>query len=429
MALAKVVVIGAGPMGLAVAYQALQDGHEVDVVEASQEPGGMAGHFDFGGISIERFYHFVCRADVPTVTLLRELGIADKLRWKPTSMGFFFEGRLNRWGDPLALLSVPKIPLITKLRYGLFVLVCSRKKKWPQLETKSAKEWITAWCGEDGYKRFWETLLQYKFYEYADSISAAWIWTRIKRVGSSRKSIMQEELGYLEGGSRTLIDELVAAIEANSGHIHLGSAAQQIVVANDSVVGVQTKTAYFAADHVISTIPTPNISRLLPDLPEEWRAKYEALKTIGICCVVLKLKRSVSPHFWINLGQTDHEIPGVIEFSNLRDVGTVIVYVPYYMPITNRKFSWTDDELVQDAFRCLVELNPNLLPEDLIDARVARLRDAQPICDVGFAAKIPPVQTGIRGLQIADTCFYYPEDRGIAESVRLGRDMARAIPS
>ena len=153
------------------------------------------------------------------------------------------------------------------------------------------------------------------------------------------------------------------------------------------------------------------------------------LKTIGICCVVFKLKRSVIPHFWINLGQTDHEIPGVIEFSNLRDVGTVIVYVPYYMPITNRKFSWTDDELIKDAFGCLVELNPDLLPEDLIDAKVTRLRDAQPICDVGFAAKIPPVQTAIRGLQIADTCFYYQEDRGIAGSVRLGRDMARAIPS
>jgi protoporphyrinogen oxidase len=429
MALAKVVVIGAGPMGLAVAYQALQDGHQVDVLEASQEPGGMAGHFDFGGISIERFYHFVCHADTATVTLLRELGIAGKLRWKPTSMGFFSDGRLNRWGDPLALLSFPKIPLTAKLRYGLFVLVCSRKKSWPQLETKSAKEWITAWCGKEGYKRFWETLLQYKFYEYADSISAAWIWTRIKRVGSSRKSIMQEELGYLEGGSKTLIDGLVTAIEANGGRIHLRSPAQQIVLADGTVAGVQTKSAYFTADHVISTIPMPNIPRLLPDMPEAWRARYEALKTIGICCVVFKLKRSVSPHFWINLGQTNHEIPGVIEFSNLRDVGTVIVYVPYYMPTTNRKFCWTDDELIRDAFGCLVELNPDLAPDDLIDARVARLRDAQPICDVGFAAKIPPVQTGIKGLQIADTCFYYPEDRGIAESVRLGRDMARAISS
>jgi len=99
------------------------------------------------------------------------------------------------------------------------------------------------------------------------------------------------------------------------------------------------------------------------------------------------------------------------------------------MPTTNQKFSWTDDELIRDAFGCLVELNPDLAPDDRIDARVTRLRDAQPICDAGFAAKIPPVQTGIQGHQIADTCFYYPEDRGIAESVRLGRDMARAISS
>jgi len=38
---------------------------------------------------------------------------------------------------------------------------------------------------------------------------------------------------------------------------------------------------------------------------------------------------------------------------------------------------------------------------------------------------LPPVQTAIAGLQIADTHFYYPEERGIAESIRLGRQMAK----
>ena len=99
------------------------------------------------------------------------------------------------------------------------------------------------------------------------------------------------------------------------------------------------------------------------------------------------------------------------------------------MPTTIEEFSWTDDALIRDAFARLVELNPDLAPDDRIDARVARLRDAQPICDLGFAAKIPPVQTGIKGLRIAHIWFYYPEDRGIAESVRLGREMARAISS
>ena len=62
--------------------------------------------------------------------------------------------------------------------------------------------------------------------------------------------------------------------------------------------------------------------------------------------------------------------------------------------------------------------------DDIIATHVARLRHAQPICEPGFAAKIPPIQTPIESLQIADTCFYYPEDRGISESVRIACEMA-----
>ena len=35
----------------------------------------------------------------------------------------------------------------------------------------------------------WRPLFDLKFYEFADNISAAWLWTRIKRVGTSRKSL------------------------------------------------------------------------------------------------------------------------------------------------------------------------------------------------------------------------------------------------
>ena len=73
-------------MGLAAAFQALQDGHDVQVLEAAPEPGGMAAHFDLAGLSIERFYHFVCKTDQPTFELMRDLGIADKLRWRVTTM-------------------------------------------------------------------------------------------------------------------------------------------------------------------------------------------------------------------------------------------------------------------------------------------------------------------------------------------------------
>ena len=120
-------------------------------------------------------------------------------------------------------------------------------------------------------------------------------------------------------------------------------------------------------------------------------------------------------------------IPGLIEFSNLRPTGGTIVYVPYYMPVTNPKWALSDDELIKEAYGCLKLVNPDLTDSDLIDARVGRLTHAQPVCPPGFGAQIPPVQTPIGGLQVADTCFYYPEDRGISESVRYGQMMARAI--
>jgi protoporphyrinogen oxidase len=424
----RVVVIGAGAMGLAAAYRAAKNGHSVDVVEAAPEPGGMAGHFDFAGISIERFYHFVCKGDKPTFALMSELGISDKLHWRKTSMGLYTEGKLHDWGNPIALLKLPILGPIDKLRYALFAFVSVQRNTWPAIEGGSAQEWIEKWCGRTVYLRLWKPLFDYKFYEYADNISATWIWTRIRRIGRSRKNIMQEELGYIEGGSMTLVHALIAGIQKYGGRIHLGQPVQQVTIENLSVTGVQTAKEHFAADYVISTVPTPLVNAMVPDLPPDWKAKYEAIHNVGCICVIFRLKRSVSPHFWVNVSVPGVEIPGFIEFTNLRDVGGgSILYVPFYMPVTNAKFSWTDQQLLDEAFACLQKANPALNGDDVIATKVARMRYGQPICEPNFASKVPPIQTPIANLQIADTCFYYPEDRGIAESVRLGSKMAEVI--
>lgn len=415
-------------MGLAAAYRAALNGHQVHLIEAASDPGGMAGHFDLDGVSIERFYHFVCKTDQPTFDLLNELGIKGAIRWVPTTMGFFNNNRLHAWGDPISLLKLPGMSLIDKLRYGLFAFVCVRRNRWPAIEHESAKQWIVRWCGNSVYERFWKPLFDYKFYEYADNVSAAWIWTRIRRIGRSRKSIMQEELGYIEGGSITLVNALIRAAETHGAQIHLGEPAIRVTVEGGRVTGVQTKTRHLPADAVISTAPTPYISSIIPDLPQSWKDRYDSIHNIGVICVIFKLRSSVTPHFWVNISQPDLEIPGIIEFSNLRKTGDhSIVYVPYYMPVTQPKFSWLDDRLLAEAFACLQRINPMLTRSDIIATKVARLRHGQPICEANFAARIPPVQTPIAGLQVADTCFYYPEDRGVAESLRLGSNMATRI--
>jgi protoporphyrinogen oxidase len=425
--MARVIVIGAGAMGLAAGYHALKRGHQVTVLEAAPEPGGMAAHFDLGGLSIERYYHFICKADRPTFELLDELGLGDRMRWVATSMGYYFDGRLESWGDPVSLLRFPKLSLVEKLRYGAMMFFAVRRRDAGGLEHVSAKDWITRWCGASAYERLWAPLFRLKFYQYADNISAAWIWTRIKRLGTSRRSMLQEELGYIEGGSETLIHALVAAIRKRGGEVRLSIPASRVAVEAGRVTGVVAGAETFPADAVISTVPTPLVPRLAPELPAADLARYGAIANIGVVCVVFRLKRSVSPHFWINISDPRFEIPGIVEFSNLRPTGDTVVYIPYYMPVTHPKFARSDEFFRTEGFGYLKLINPALSESDVIACYVGRLRHAQPVCPPGFAAMLPPVQTAIAGLQIADTCFYYPADRGIAESVRLGKAMAERI--
>ncbi|MQY48148.1 FAD-dependent oxidoreductase [Rhizobiales bacterium RZME27] len=425
--MSRVVVIGAGAMGLAAAHRAADLGHDVDLIEVDSVPGGMAAHFDFGGLSIERFYHFVCKSDDPTFSLMRELGLGDKMRWRPTSMGYFMKGRIHPWGDPFSLLRFPHLSLIAKIRTGLQMFLTTKAKSFASIEHKTARQWLEGGSGREVYNTLWKRLMELKFYELANDVSASWIATRVRRIGNSRRSILQEELGYIEGGSQTLVDALVSAYSAKGGRMHLATSVEKVETENGKVTGVTAGGRFFAADAVISTVPTPLISTMVPDLPEASKAQYDAIKNIGVVCLIFRLKKSISKHFWINIVDDQIEIPGVIEFSNLRPIDDTVVYVPYYMPVTKPKWQWSDQQFIDEAFGYIRKVNPQITESDLIDAKVGRLKYAQPVCEPDFLEMLPPIQTPIEGLQIADTCYYYPEDRGIAESVRYGRMMAETV--
>ena len=93
----RIAVLGAGPMGLAVAYQLARDGHEPVVFEADDRVGGMTAAFDFSGLMIERYYHFHCISDHAFLKILSELGLSHRLHWVETKMGYWFEGQLQPW--------------------------------------------------------------------------------------------------------------------------------------------------------------------------------------------------------------------------------------------------------------------------------------------------------------------------------------------
>ena len=423
----QVAVLGAGPMGLAVAYQLARDGHHPIVFEADDRVGGMTAAFDFSGLSIERYYHFHCTSDHAFLAILDELALADKMHWVVTKMGYWFQGQLQPWGNPIALLKFKGLSLTAKFRYGLHAFLCTKRNDWQPLDHVEATGWIRRWVGKEAYEVLWRRLFDYKFYDYKDNLSAAWIWSRIRRIGRSRYSLFREKLGYLEGGSETLLQAMRADIEAHGGEIRLNSAISKVIIEAGIVRGVEVAGHLIAFDKVLSTIPLPYIPRLIPDLPVDILEHFRSINNIAVVCIIVKLRKALTENFWLNTNDPDMDIPGLVEYSNLRPLDDHIVYVPFYMPGEHPKFTEPDQAFLDKVRRYFKKINPMLCDDDFIDLRASRYRYAQPICEPGYLYKLPPVALPVIGLWVADTSYYYPEDRGISESIEFGRKMAKQV--
>lgn len=425
--MSKFAIIGSGPMGLMAALELLKQDHQVDVYERDDRIGGMSADFDFDGLRIERYYHFICKTDHPLFKLLDELELSDRLHWTDTKMGYYYQGTLHKWGTPFALLGFPHLSLVDKIRYALHVMYTKGIKDWKTLDKENARDWITRWIGPKAYKVMWEKAFALKFFEYQNDLSASWIGTRIKRVALSRRNLFNESMGYLEGGSSVLLEKLADEVRRLGGNILLGQPIEQVTSDGNRATGVRTAGGDQPYDGVVSTAPIQYVPAMVPALPEAFSRQVAAIENIPVACVILKLSQPVSENFWMNISDERISIPGLIEYSNLNPgngPGEHIVYAPYYMPKTHPKWQWTNEQLIDEVISYLPMINPAFKSEWIRATHCHRYEYAQTICPPGFQNMLPPMKTPLQGFFMADTAYYYPEDRSINESIQVGTRLA-----
>ena len=430
----RVVVLGAGVMGLASALDLIEDGHEVTVLEAAPFTGGLAGSFEFGDVRAERFYHFICGGDDVYRKWLRRLGLAERLRWRQTHMGSYHEGRLHAFGSPLSLLRFSPLSFTSRLRYGFHVWSAKRLEDWSTLENVTAKDWLIRGEGKEPYDVIWEPLLRDKFHDATESLSAAWIWSRIRRLASSRDSLFREFLGYLEGGTDVFIETLTQAVEAAGGIIHCDAPADEILLEPGEPVvasGVRTGGTEYPAQAVLSTIPLPILVAIGRNLPEDYRRAAMALDNYGVRCIIVKLSTRLTPYFWINVNDSTHAVCGLIELTNLHPPEAVggyhLVYSPLYASSASLEYQKPSKEVFADTVKAMAAVSPRFDPSLVVDYRVFRAPYAQPVCPVGFTQKLAPLQTPVANLVAADTSHLLPHDRSISDSLALAERLTETL--
>ncbi len=123
------------------------------------------------------------------------------------------------------------------------------------------------------------------------------------------------------------------------------------------------------------------------------------------------------------------DVPCMISISNLNtELEDKVVYLPFYLHINNQKYHEPDINFYNKFLDYAKIINSDFDESWVKDYRVFKYEYAQPVATTGFLSKLPTIRSDERkGFLIADTAYYYPEDRSITESVALGKKLVEMI--
>jgi len=430
-----IAIIGAGATGLSAAFDLSAAGHRVTIIEALDQPGGLACGFRQPGWewSVEKYYHHWFASDVDLLKLADEMGVREKVAFIRPKTVSYWNGAFYPLDSAGAALRFPGLSLPAKIPFGLGMLYLRSRKNGIGLEKFTAYEWARRWMGKAAFEKIWEPLLRGKFGdEYAQKVNMAWLWARI----ASRTP----QLGTYEGGFQAFFDALAELLRQRGAVIRYKTRAERVRwIADKQKWRVElsqpfTITPPLTVDRVLVTTSPKLLTQLAPELPADYLGSLRELKSLGAVVTTLELDRPLSPqkYYWHSLPKNEgFPFLALCEHTNFVPRryfgGSTIVYCGDYLDPAGADFALSDAELENRYIASLTRFNPAFDRSWVKNAWTHRDAYAQPVPFVNHSRNIPPLRTPAPGLFYAGMSHVYPWDRGTNYAVRLGREVAGQI--
>lgn len=451
----RVAVLGAGVAGLTAGYRLAGEGHECDVYERWPGLGGEAATLDVGGGALlERYYHHLFTSDRHMADLCDEIGLEDELESWPSTVAMFAEGALHPFTTPLDLLRFRPMSLPARLRMGLAVVMLQRRHHSVEpFEALTIREWVERNMGAQAYAKVWGPLLRGKFGDRADLISMSWLWSKLQnRRQTKGEEAKQEMLVYPRGSFESISVRLRERIEEHGGRVLIDRPAASLSRDDGGFLVTGGEPDSWRCGHdpreyprlaeperydgVIATVPSDIFEQLLdPGLREavgpDYLGRLGSIEYFAALCMLLELDRRFSPFYWTNVADRDLRFIGLIEHTNLippeRYGGRRFLYVANYLPRDDPLLELDAEELLSVYEPGLRKVNPAFSREWIRGRWLFRDPAAQPVVLPNYRERMPPLDTGVRGLVLANTTQVYPEDRGTNYAVRIADDAVRTL--
>jgi len=403
--------VGGGISGVVAALKLAQSGSfSVTILEKENQIGGLSSSYEWQDLTCDRFYHVILPTDSHLLQFIDALGLKSALYWRETKTGFYGQGRLVSFSSMGDFFRFPFMSIYEKLRLGLGIFYANQLRAPEKLDSISARSWLTRIFGVRTYENIWEPLLRSKFGEARDKVSASLICATIKRLYGTRSAInKQERLGYVHGRYKAVFEAARRRIEEAGGKILTCANVEKVALDRQNgkiVVVANSRSLEF--DKLVLTIPCQETLRIFEDNKEHpyWR-RLGQIEYLGVICLLLVLKRRLSPYYVINLLDRTLPFTGIVESTNVISPASLrnrhLVYLPKYVTKDEPLLNMSDQEIWSLFFEKLCEVFPELRREDILHKKVFREKYVQPVLNVGFLEKLIGFRTPWPGVYLVNS--------------------------
>lgn len=399
----KVIVVGAGIGGLTAGYWLRQRNYDVEILEATERPGGRMVTMERQGDRVDvgaQFYHSSFRYGME---MIKTAGLIDSQRGIKGKIQYTLaDGSTYLYDHRMPYLKL--LGLRGNLQLHRFILryVIFGRHFPPFGIVRDIPEYdntgILDIYGSDAYQRLKDYLISVVCMGETGALPE---WTSLYHYIRMFRSVMFADFFSLARGVSSLTEKMAEDLP-----VRYGSPVRQLVVEKGRVIGVQMDGdgSVRKAGHVVVAVTPPAAARILPDDLDEQRRFMDSVKHALMPMPVFFLDRPLRRDVWCYFNDPGHRrtfmfaIDALAKVPDMCPSGKSALTAWSYYPVTLDLMKQTDEQVIKKAQEDLEVMIPGV-GQWIEEVRVFRHPFVNSLYPPGSYRRVLEFQAGAERLQ------------------------------